>query len=569
MQEVRALKSFPGIRFAFLFFAILSIIIAVGCGGGTVQPAPNPPPTDPAPTLSFAAAPTTIVSGSSSTLSWTTTNATSLTIDNGVGAQQNIAAGSVSVSPTSTTTYTATASGANNHSVTQQVTVTVTPPTTPGPAPTLTFAAAPATIDSGSSSTLSWTTTNATSLTIDNGVGAQQNVATGSIAVTPTVTTTYTATATSADNQTVTQMAVVTVNAPGPTASPLQHIIVVIMQNRSFDQLFGVYPGTNGNTVEGIRPGIPGFTQVDKAGKTISPFLQTNPVSPLLPESRTAYLGEIDGGLMDKYAAFDGDVGLGYFDNTVPGIATLWGYADQFALADHYFSSVIAEAPTNQLYMVAAQDNNNTKTIDPAFGPCNQQGTPSPALTFTNAADQLTAKGFTWGVFQQSFGICSDSSSVHNPFQYFTSTEASTQDYVKFAGLLKSGNVPAVSFIIPSGSEDLHPGNNKPLSVGIGFIDALVHEVQASPIWNTTAIIVTFDTAGGWYDHVPPPQLDAQGLGPRVPTLVISPFAKKGYVSHVQMDHVSILKLIQWNWKLGSLNPRNDLSGDMLDMFQF
>src|SRR6185437_16065780 len=281
----------------------------------------------------------------------------------------------------------------------------------------------------------------------------------------PASTTTYTATAVGSDSQTVTAKAVVTVIPQNPTASPLQHVIILIMQNRSFDQLFGMYPGTNGNTVEGIHPGIPGYSQIDSSGKSVSPFLQTNAVSPLLPEGHTPYLKEIDNGLMDKYALVSGDVAMGYFDSTIPGIPILWGYADQFALADHYFSSVIAEAPTNQLYMVAAQDNNNTKTIDPAFGPCNQQGTPSPALTFTNAADQLTAKGFTWGVFQQSFGICSDSSSVHNPFQYFTSSEASTQDYVKFAGLLKSGNVPAVSFIIPSGSEDLHPGNNKPLSV--------------------------------------------------------------------------------------------------------
>lgn len=561
------MKSFAGIRFDFLFFAVLSIIIA-GCGGGTVQPAPAPP-ADPAPTVTFAAAPTTIASGSSSTLSWTTTNATSLTIDNGVGAQQNVAAGSVSVSPTSTTTYTATASGANNRSVTQQVTVTVTVPATPGPAPTLTFTAAPAAINSGGSSTLSWTTTNATSLTIDNGLGSQSNVATGSIAVTPTVTTTYTATATSADNQTVTQMAVVTVNAPGPTASPLQHIIVVIMQNRSFDQLFGVYPGTNGNTVEGIRPGIPGFTQVDKAGKTISPFVQTNPVSPLLPEGRNAYLRVMDGGLMDKYAFYNGDVAMGHFDSTVPGISTLWSYADQFALADHYFSSVIAEAPTNQLYMVAASDNNVLTSIQPGFGPCQTSVAKAPPYTFKNVADELSEKGFALGVFQQSFAFCGDSSPLHNAFQYFTTTHTLTQDYSQFASILNSGKVPEVSIIIPSGSEDLHPGNNKPLSVGIEFIDDLVHEVQASPIWSTTAIVVTFDTAGGWYDHVPPPPLDAQGLGSRVPTLVISPFAKKGYVSHVQMDHVSILKLIQWNWKLDSLNPRNDLSGDMLDMFQF
>lgn len=517
----------------------------------------------PAPTLTFAARPSSIVIGSSSTLTWATTNVSSLTIDNGVGAV-NVSSGSVAVDPASTTTYTATALGTNNQSITLTATVTVRPP-----APTLKFAANPTAIASGGSAMLSWTTSNAASLTIDNGVGAVSDVAAGSIAVTPTATTTYTATATGSDNQTVSATASVTVNPQSPTASPLEHVIVVIMQNRSFDQLFGMYPGTNGNTVEGIRPGIPGYSQIDASGKTVTPFLETNPVSPLLPEGHTPYLEAIDNGLMDKYAFVSGDVAMGHFDSSIPGIPTLWGYADQFALADDYFSSVIAEAPTNQLYMIAASDNNSLSSLQPPFGPCQKTGSQAQPYTFKNVADELSEHGFNLGVFQESFGVCSNSNPMHNPFQYFTSTETLTQDYAQFAALLKSGKVPEVSFIIPSGSNDLHPGNGRAISVGVGFIDALVHEIQASPIWSTTALIVTFDTAGGWYDHVPPPHIDSQGLGPRVPALVISPYAKKGYVSHTQMDHVSILKFIQWNWRLSSLNARNAKSGDMLDMFQF
>ncbi len=530
----------------------------------TVSAPPPPPLPPPAPTLAFSATPATITAGGSATLSWTTTNVSSLTIDNGIGAVQNPAGDSIVVDPTITTTYTAIAMGTNGQSITQMAVVTVK-----APAPTITFSASPASITSGSSSTLSWTTSNAATLSIDNGVGAVQDVPAGSVTVSPTATTTYTATATSSDNQTVTAKAVVTVVPQNPTASPLQHVIVLIMQNRSFDQLFGMYPGTSGNTVEGIHPGIPGYSQIDSSGKSVSPFLQTNAVSPLLPEGHTPYLKEIDNGLMDKYALVSGDVAMGYFDSTIPGIPILWGYADQFALADHYFSSVIAEAPTNQLYMVAASDNGSLASVQPSFGPCQQPDPNSQPYNFKNIADELSQNGFTLNVFQESFGVCSNSNPMHNPFQYFTSTHSITQDYTQFAPLLKSGNIPEVSFIIPSGSNDLHPGNDRAVSVGVGFIDTLVHNLQASPAWSTTALIVTFDTAGGWYDHVPPPHLDTQGLGPRVPLLVISPYAKKGYVSHVQMDHVSILKFIQWNWRLNSLNARNGISGDMLDMFQF
>jgi phospholipase C len=124
-----------------------------------------------------------------------------------------------------------------------------------------------------------------------------------------------------------------------------------------------------------------------------------------------------------------------------------------------------------------------------------------------------------------------------------------------------------VSFVIPGPGHDLHPGGGSVL-VAMTWLENLIQQVQNSNAWPSTAIVITFDDAGGWYDHVPPPQVDAQGLGSRVPLLVISPLAKQGYISHVQMDHVSILKYIQWNWMLPSLNGRNDQINDIRDMFQ-
>jgi phospholipase C len=116
----------------------------------------------------------------------------------------------------------------------------------------------------------------------------------------------------------------------------------------------------------------------------------------------------------------------------------------------------------------------------------------------------------------------------------------------------------------------MHPGSGA-VTIAASWLDNFIQSVQNSSIWPDTAIIVIWDEGGGWYDHVPPPAVDSQGLGVRVPMLVISPFAKRGYISHVQMDHVSILKFIQWNWSLPSLNARNSspASGDLRDMFQF
>lgn len=355
------------------------------------------------------------------------------------------------------------------------------------------------------------------------------------------------------------------------TASPLRHVVVVVFQNSTFDHLFGTFPAANGNTVEGIRPTGLGYTQIDANGNQVSPFLLSDSMGPNLPEGRQEYLNVLNSGHMDKFAFYNGDVAMGYYDGSTPGMSILWGYAQQFALADQYFSSVIGEAPTNQLYMVAASDMDRTFSVQPFYGPCALPDPSAVAYTFPNVADQLFAKGISWGTFQEQLGNCGHSQPIHNPFQFFSSTHQSPniQDYSQFSVQLQGGTLPAVSLVIPRPADDLHPGFNEPLLTGLTFLQNLVQQVQNSLAWSTTAIIVTFDDGGGWYDHVPPPQIDSQGLGFRVPTLVISPYAKKGYVSHKVMDHVSILKLIQWNWSLPSLNARNDASGDMLDMFQF
>jgi phospholipase C len=117
----------------------------------------------------------------------------------------------------------------------------------------------------------------------------------------------------------------------------------------------------------------------------------------------------------------------------------------------------------------------------------------------------------------------------------------------------------------------MHPGAGN-IADGIEWLDDFVQAVKASPLWSSTAIIVQWDESGGWYDHVPPPQLSGTlGLGARVPVLVISPFAKQNYISHQQMDFVSILRFIQWNWALGPFtNPpqasRELQSADLCDL---
>ena len=338
------------------------------------------------------------------------------------------------------------------------------------------------------------------------------------------------------------------------------------MQNRSFDNLFGVFPGANG-----IAPGVPGFSQVDASGATVTPQLLTDIATADLPHARNDFLRTWDSGAMDKYALFNGVVSMGHYDNTTPGMTTLWSWAQQFALADNFFPSVMGDAPTNQLYLVAADDNNNPSSVDPFFAPCNTAVKASAGYTYMHVGDQLATKGLTWAWYQESLGVCGSYVAQENPFQFFTDSHASTsvRDLSQFGTDLGAGQLPTVSFVQPGPTHSMHPAIGVPITSGITWLDGFIKQIQGNPVWNSTAIVVIWDSSGGWYDHVPPPQVDAQGYGQRVPMMVISPFAKKGFISHTQMDDVSILKFIQSTFDLPALNARNQLGNDISDMFSF
>jgi phospholipase C len=338
------------------------------------------------------------------------------------------------------------------------------------------------------------------------------------------------------------------------------------MQNRSFDHLFGTFPGA-----DGIRSGVAGYSQKNAKGVTVSPMLLHQATLHDLPHGRDEYLRVWNSGAMDKYAAYNGDVSLGYYDGTTPGVDRLWSWAQQYALADRFFTSVMSSAPSNQLFMTAASDNGFPFSIQPFYGPCNTEA-PAPApYTFRNVGDQLTEKGVTWGWYQEQFGKCDEGyASQQNPFQYFTSTHdsANLRDYSQFQQELMSGTLPAVSFVQPNPRNSTHPAAGS-ITEGLMWLDDLIKQVQASPVWPGVALIVIWDESGGWWDHVPPPQVDQDGYGMRVPLLVISPHAKRNYISHTQMDNVSVLKFIQETWGLTPLNTRNQASSGLNDLFSF
>jgi phospholipase C len=414
--------------------------------------------------------------------------------------------------------------------------------------------------------------------------------------VSPSATTQYTLTATgSGGTANATASTTLTVQTPGVANSPITHLIILMMQNHTFDNLFGTFPGA-----AGLDATLPSYSQVDKAGNTVSPTLVQTLATADLNHNLPTYVASWDNGKMDKFAYTNGDLAMQYYDNTISGqatdgktygISTLWAYAQQYALADNLFSSAMNSEPADELYMVAATiHNSRTASALPYYDPCDAfqisssggVGTISVPLTETNVGDQLTANNVPWVFYQTSYanaqnGTCLDYVPQENPFQYFTSTQNSShiQNFTMpvFKSALSNGTLPAVTWITPDGAHDMHPGPGNNILDGIEWLDQLVQAVQNSSEWQSTAIVVLFDEGGGWYDHVPPPQLvNTQGLGMRVPFIIISPFAKTNYISHQQMDFVSILRFIQWNWTLGEIPAsaqatREQQSGDLCDLF--
>jgi len=357
----------------------------------------------------------------------------------------------------------------------------------------------------------------------------------------------------------------------GAPLSPVKRVVVVVMQNRSFDHLFGTYTPAAGQTVNGIRPGVNGYSQPNGSGTMVTPFQQNDANIADLPHDHSDYLTAWDNGAMDKFASNNGINAMGYYTSATAGVGGLWDLANNYALNDNYFSSVMSNAPSNPLYLVSASDANFPYSVQPSYGPCNAPDPASQPYTFPNVGDQLNSNNISWGWFQEHLGDCGAGYiAVQNAFQFFTSTHSAPQiqDITAFSARLSAGTLPAVSFVQPSDVHGGHPGSGS-ISTSLNWLTDFVAQVKASPEWDSIAIVVIWDEGGGFWDHVPPPQIDSQGLGIRVPMLVISPYAKAGYVSHVRMDHVSVLKFIQWNWSLGTLNAREDQSPDIRDMFQF
>ena len=534
--------------------------------------------------VTLTASPTKIGPGQTATLSWTSSNAATLSIDQGIGVE-TAPAGSVVVSPAATTTYTITAT---NGTATATATATVNAPLA------VTLKASPANIAPGGQSTLTWASTGATSLSIDQGVPPISG-ANGSVTVSPTANTTFTITAVDGQGNSATSSA--TVNVVTNTGlQGIKHIIVMLQENRSFDSYFsklGDY-ATNVDHIPGyqINAGYdPNVILPLFGGGTghlfHEPTERTDNLSPAWNESHFDVDQQSDGTFkMDRFAMTSHSVSaptdpkglraLGQYDQS--DIPYYYELATQFATSDSFHSSLLANTLPNRQYMFCATSQGRIF--------------PSPAghdpWTCPTIFSSLQNAGVNWiyynkdGIVLANFADYVNNAAIrgranHNIQEYFDTLAKPTADQ----------DLPSFVWIdSASGGSGLdeHPDAN--IQFGAAYVKTIIDALMNSPAWHDSIFILAFDEGGGLYDHVPPftvvppdntpPQLGPNDLpgdftlsGFRVPIMVVSPFVKPHFVSHTNRELTSILKLVETRFNLPALTARDAAADDMTEFFDF
>jgi phospholipase C len=347
-------------------------------------------------------------------------------------------------------------------------------------------------------------------------------------------------------------------------ALPFQHLVVIMKENRSFDHLFGDLAATQPEAE--VFPA--GFSNLDSDGNAVPPFhLETTCVFADPGHGWAAMHEQVNGGLMDGYARSaasttdtDGHFALGYYvESDLPFYYFL---ATTYALSDHYFPSVRSATFPNRDYLLLATSDGVTETQYTTW--------PSPALP--SIFDRLDAAGVSWGVYADDHPLEETLNDPMHDWEMLHPWSPVSDLISAFA----RDDVPSVVFVDGRENvEDEHPLAD--VQVGEAWTKAIYDAALASPAWGSTVLLLTYDEAGGFFDHVPPPDscparpADAAfyELGTRVPLIAISPWARRHHVSKTVREHTSIIRFIEAVFGLPALTARDANSDALLDLFDF
>jgi phospholipase C len=357
------------------------------------------------------------------------------------------------------------------------------------------------------------------------------------------------------------------------TATPIQHLVVVMQQNHTFDNYFGTYPDANGfppDTCMPVSLSDPGSTDC------VAPFrIDSYPIEDLSHSSAT-FKHQYQNGKMDGFIGAlnrlnqDGKLAMGYYDEE--DIPYYWNLADQFVLFDNYFSSAHTGSITNRMFSVSGGPGSESNRIpEKGFG------------DIPTIFDKLQERGISWKYYIKDYDPDLNYRNLQEldylppqvqwvPLLGFDRFLDDPELFSRIVDLdeyytdLENGTLPSVSYVLLMGATE-HPLSD--LSLGQRTVRTMVQMLMQSDAWDSSALFITYDDWGGWYDHVAPPQVDEYGYGFRVPALLISAYARQGYIDHTQLDHTSILKFIEENWDIQPLAERDAKANNFLPAFDF
>jgi phospholipase C len=394
-----------------------------------------------------------------------------------------------------------------------------------------------------------------------------------------------------------------------PGIHKIKHVIMIMQENRSFDSYFGTYPGADGIPMSN---GVPTVCVPNPSGGCTRPYHDKADRNGGGPHGEGNAVADVNQGLMNgfirqRYAAkascripndpacaigVTPDV-MGY--HTAAELPNYWKYAQNYVLQDHMFEPVKSWSLPDHLYMVSAwsakcKNRSPMSCVNDIVGPYGvdkfqkavdselAKGKTSIDLAWTDITWLLYAHHISWRYYVQA-GVqpdCGNDSAetcaavkqnvqtpgIWNPLPLFGDVHtdhqvASVQDLSSYFSAAKAGSLPSVSWITPANPDSEHP----PASIhqGQAYVTALINAAMKSPDWNSTAIFLSWDDWGGFYDGVVPPAIDQNGYGLRVPGIVISPYARKGYIDHQTLSSDAYMKFIEDDFLGGArLNPKTD-----------
>jgi phospholipase C len=376
---------------------------------------------------------------------------------------------------------------------------------------------------------------------------------------------------------------------------PIKHIVFMVKENRTFDNYFARYPGAEGTD-----------TGLTSTGEEVELEVAEDAFEPDLGHSFLDGVESINGGRMDGFdTVTNGETMNGYTSFTREGMPNYWAYADNFVLSDHTFSSMYGPTFPEHLYTVGAYAGDAVDNKNPIGGEGGYCADPEELVTafekglsdkqereimeaeeavdtdnivkywekiracfdFEVLPDQLIEEGISWRYYADEGSWMNALLAIDHMYnsEYWGKNIIPEENFIED---IKKGRMKKINWVVPGPGVNEHPGGPS-VCVGENWTVDHVNAIMNSKYWKSTAIFLTWDDFGGFYDHVPPPHYDKMGLGPRVPMLIISPWAKEGFVDTTEYEFSSVLKFMETVYGLDCMTHRDCQADPMMNAFDF